>query len=138
MKFYVSAKWQLKEAVAAMQQRIRKAGHRITADWTTRAFKRDYETFEGSKKYAEEEVQAILESDILIHLSDLGGKGKYVDLGVGLAGRTIQGKPKIYVLGEKADESQFYYHPDIQRITGKPLETLEKILQEIEEEKHPR
>jgi hypothetical protein len=128
MKVYVSAKWQLKDVVSEMQRMIIDEGHSLTADWTTRAFARQYDKFALSGQYADEEAKAILEADVLIHLSDMGGKGKYVDLGCGITGAILQEHPKIYVVGNPADESQFYFHPKVKRIVGEPIYSLEKII----------
>lgn len=116
MKFYISAKWELRNVVAKMQKHLIKKGHTITTDWTNRAYSRDYDKNpKQSSEYSLEETNAILNSDILIHLSDFNGKGKYVDLGIALAGNNLQGKPLIYVVGTKANESQFYFNPAIKR-----------------------
>ena len=131
MKFYISAKWQLKDVVREMEDVLKRKGHEITSKWTERAYGRSYEeNRDMSAEYSEEEVDEILESDVLIHLSDMeGGKGKYVDLGIALAGNALQGRPQIYVLGEAANESQFYFHPEVQRIvTEDPVHTLEGVL----------
>jgi len=128
MKFYVSAKWELKEKVREINEKIRERGHEITEDWTTRAFERDYAKFDRSAEFSEREVNLILDSDILVHLSDGGGKGKYVDLGIALAGNKLQRKPlMIYVIGEETNQSQFYFHPFVKR-----RRTIEEVLDEIE------
>ena len=64
-----------------MQNYIRARGHETPADWTTRAYARNYDGDNDaqSEQFSEEEISAILDSDVFIHLSDLGGKGKYVD-----------------------------------------------------------
>jgi len=132
MKFYVSAKWHFKDLVSKMQNRIKGEGHEIVADWTKRAYARSYDEMgKQSTEFAKEEVIAILNSDILIHISDNDGKGKYVDLGIALAGNTMRDKPKqIYVIGELANESQFYFHPSVTRIVTKdPMNALEQILE---------
>lgn len=127
MKFYVSAKWQLIDRVREAHRLIREAGHEITEDWTTRAFERDYGEFDKSKEFSEREVNTILDSDIFIHFSDGGGRGKYVDLGIALAGNKLQGKPiKIYVIGRDANESQFYFHPSVYR-----RKIIEEVLEEV-------
>ena len=132
MKFYISAKWQLWDKVAEMQDLLRSMGHNIAADWTVRANARDYEEIpEQSQRFADEEVKAILESDIFIHLSDLrGGKGKYVDLGIALAGYNLQQKPSgIYVVGSKANESQFYFSTGIERVVCEdPVHSINHII----------
>lgn len=117
MRFYFSAKWDLKEIVETFQNYFTGKGHTLSADWTKRAFERDYEQFEQSSEFSEEEAQAILSSDVFVHLSDLIGKGKYVDLGIALAGNILERRPfGIYVIGEKANESQFYFNPRVKRI----------------------
>ena len=121
----------MKDRVAAMRDYLTERGHAIPVDWTVRAFERDYECFEHSARFAEEEVSAILSSDVFIHLSDGRGVGKYVDLGIALAGHTFQQKPqKVYVVGSDANESQFYFHPAVNRIVvSNPMDALEQILQ---------
>ena len=127
MKVYVSAKWHLKDQVKQIMAQLRAKGHEITEDWTERAFEREYDKFEQSGEFSERELEAILASDILIHLSDGGGKGKYVDLGIALAGKKLQGKPSIiYVVGENTNESQFYLHPYVKR-----RKTIEGVLEDL-------
>ena len=128
MKFYISAKWQMKDVVSEMVSLILYEGHEVPVDWTKRAFDRDYENFDLSSKYAKEEIDAILESDVFIHLTDVKGIGKYIDLGCALANVTLNGKPEIYIIGEKANESQFYFHPKINRIVGDPIKSLDTII----------
>ena len=130
MRFYISAKWHLKEDVAVMNSYLIQKGHKITADWTKRAFARFYEVDIGqSDRFSQEEALAILESDVFVHISDLGGKGKYVDLGVAIAGNILRGHPKIYVIGNPANESQFYFNRAVNRIVSKNyLESLDEIL----------
>jgi len=132
MKFYISAKWQMKDTVSEMIKVLKEKGHEITADWTTRASERNYGggNAEQSEKFSQEELEAILRADIFIHLSDLGGKGKYVDLGIALAGNKIRGIPReIYVVGKTANESQYYFNQAIITIaTERPVTALEMIV----------
>jgi hypothetical protein len=130
MKFYISAKWEQKEVVSKIIEMVVSNGHKVLVDWTKRAYARSYEDEkENSKNFAQEELKAILESDVFIHLSDGGGKGKYIDLGIALAGNLNNKKPKIFVVGEKANESQFYFHPNIKRISSNNiLKSITNIL----------
>lgn len=128
MKFYVSAKWDLKDRVKEIYELIRERGHEITEDWTIRAFERDYDKFEKSAEFSERETNAILDSDVLIHFSDGGGRRKHTDLGIALAGNILQGRPSIiYVLGKSTNESQYYFHPSVHR-----RRTIEEVLDEID------
>ena len=133
MKFYFSAKWQLHETISQLQNCVVSQGHEIAADWTSRAYPRDYDKFGKSSGFANEELEAILESDFFVHISDLGGKGKYVDLGIALAGNKINSKPKVFVIGNPANESQFYFHKGVNRIiTTDYFSVLEEILDKIQ------
>ncbi|MCP6719628.1 MAG: hypothetical protein KJI71_05430 [Patescibacteria group bacterium] len=127
MKFYVSAKWHFKDRVREIQEMIKLKGHEIAENWTTRAFERNYDKFERSGEFSERELDAILDSDVFIHLSDGGGKGKYVDLGIALGGNKLQGKPgRIYVLGTKTNESQHYFNSAIRR-----RKTIEDVFEDL-------
>ena len=91
MKFYLSAKWQLKEIVAKTRDYLIEKGHEVPVDWTTRAFARDYGQFKNSGKFAEEEIKAISNTDVLINFSDpKEGVGKYVDFGAGILGNVLK------------------------------------------------
>ena len=132
MKIYISAKWQLKEKVKEIQEYLTSQRHEIISKWVERAFTRDYEEFNDSGKFAEEETQAILRSDVFIHISDEGGKGKYVDLGIAIAGNKLNKKPKIFVMGKGTNESQFYFHQSVERIKTKNyLDGLKQILTKL-------
>ena len=133
MKFYISAKWDLHEVVKEIQDYLLKEGHEIIVDWTKRAFARNYsEDKEQSISFSKEEVNAILNSDVFIHLSDLGGKGKYVDLGVAITGNKLKGTPKIYVVGKGVNESQFYFYPSVNRIISEDImKSLKFILNDL-------
>jgi hypothetical protein len=130
MNIYISAKWQQHPLVSRMETLVHQYGHEMSCSWTKRAYARAYDEMSAeSAKFSQEEIQAILDSDILIHLSRGTGKGKYADLGIGIAGNTLQGKPTIYVIGPKNNESQFYFHPAIERIQAEDEYTaLEELL----------
>lgn len=132
MKFYISAKWQLKDKVKEIQDYLIQKGHKIPVDWTERAFERNYEEYSSSSEHAKEEIESILCCDVLIHLSEQSGKGKYTDLGAGITGKILKGKPEIYVLGDPANESQFYFHPFVKRLVEtNHLKGIEKILVDL-------
>lgn len=138
MKFFVSAKWDFHETVAGMQDYLKSQGHEITADWTERAYARNYaEDPKQSERFSLEEIAAITGSDIFIHLSDLGGKGKYIDLGAAIVSNILNEKPLIYVIGGKTNESQHYFHQLVKRmivedITNNYIDVTKRILEEVQ------
>jgi hypothetical protein len=131
MKFYVSAKWTEYELVGRIQLLLQQNGHEITEDWTQRAFKRNYDEYTNSGDHASDEIHAIRNADVVLHLSDGDGKGKYADVGAACMAFELQRKPSLYVLGVSANESQFYFHPAATRIlTVDVLETVRNLLDE--------
>ncbi len=142
MKFYVSAKWQLKESVDEVIQTIQQRGHTLSEDWRKHQAVKPYDAdIKVSQTYASKDVEGVLNADALIHLSDVKGVGMYVELGIALASRRLGGDyPLIYVVGKNTNESQFYFEQSVKRVS-----TLDKSLSEVTnqiidevEEKNPR
>ncbi|MFC1753897.1 hypothetical protein ACFL96_11000 [Thermoproteota archaeon] len=127
--FYVSAKWQLVDEVRRAFALIQEKGHHITEDWTTHESVKPYDKEpETSARFAELDLTGVLESDVFIHLSDGKGTGKYIELGAAMASFVYIGSPRIYIIGENNNESQFYMHPSVNR-----KKTVEEVLKEITE-----
>jgi hypothetical protein len=132
-KFYISAKWQLKDQVERIYQILREKGHEITEDWTKHECIKPYDQdLEVSSGFAEKDLTGVLEADYLIHLSDTRGIGMYVELGAALALNQLNGNPEIYVVGEENNQSQFYFHPAVKR-----RKTFEEVMEEIENNQQP-
>ncbi|MBI5806226.1 hypothetical protein HZA73_09285 [candidate division TA06 bacterium] len=59
-------------------------------------------------------MKGIRNCDVFIILSmPVDGRAKYVELGAAISSFLEKGQPLIYVLGEKTDQSVFYYHPAV-------------------------
>ena len=72
-------------------------------------------------------MQGVKDCDVFILLSDpADGRAKYAELGAAIMSRLLQGKPKIYILGEETHHSIFFYHPTVERVT-----TLEEVVRAI-------
>jgi hypothetical protein len=128
-----------------MYEILRAKGNAIARDWATEAGPRNYgENLERSAKLARAELKAVLDSTLFIHLSGMGGVGKYIELGAALASNDEfciktahgynDGMPFIYVAGQSANESQFHFNPAIKRIkTTDPVQALPAIIREAED-----
>jgi hypothetical protein len=118
MKFYVSAKWDQKDLVAQVQDMLRERGHSITEDWTKHDCVKPYDKeTQVSRAFAKADIGGVLASNVFLHLSDGGGKGKYTELGAAIAGHCILTQPqRLYVFGREANESQFYLYPTVIRV----------------------
>jgi len=128
MRFYVASSIKNKDEVQSVFEALVDAGHEVTADWTLtddipekeRDQKRDY-----MRSIAKRDFEGILESDIFILLSTPSeGRSMYVELGVAMASYEKNGKPSVFVVGPKNNESIFYFHPDI-----RCFDSLDKVLE---------
>lgn len=128
MKFYVAARFGLKDRVREIYQMLRDKGHEITADWTLHRPIKPYENNpEISQEYSREDVNGARLSDVFLLLSDEAGTGMYVELGVAILSHMERGRPKIYVVGPETSRSMFYFHPAVNR-----RRTIEEVFEEIE------
>jgi diphthamide synthase subunit DPH2 len=129
MKIYVAASFQLKERVKELYNTLQERGHEITVDWTAHKPVEPFDQNEAlSREYSVEDIEGVADSDVFILLSDVHGKGMYVELGAAIISHLRHGKPIIYVVGERNAEVMFYFHPSVNR-----RETIEDILDEIDE-----
>lgn len=127
MKFYIAAKFQLKEKVREIYTRLQEEGHEITADWTLHKSIKPYEDNPDiAQEYAIEDINAAQSCDVFVILSEEAGTGMYVELGAAISSNLKQGKPKIYIIGNHNTRSMFYFHPSVNRRNN-----LEEVLQEI-------
>ena len=100
MKIYVAAKWEIRELVLLLYDKLRSAGHAITHDWTGEEKKTLHE-------HADDDLRGVLSCDALVILPHERGKGLYTELGAALATRK-----RVFVLckGESRDWNIFLQH----------------------------
>jgi len=128
MKFYVAAKWELKEQVGEIYRTITEKGHEISEDWLKHKSIKPYdENQEISRKYSVLDVNGVRSSDVFVLLTDEDGIGMYVELGVAIMSYIARRKPRIYVIGKNLGRSMFFFHPAV-----KIRKTIEDVLEEIE------
>jgi hypothetical protein len=133
MRFYVSAKWEQKDLVQRIQQTLKRRKHTISEDWTKHRCVKPYDADEDTSAfYARADVNGVITCDVLIHLSDGGGKGKYGEFVGAIVANQLKKTPKdIYVIGRRANESQFYFHPAVERVqTTDVLSTVKELFYE--------
>ncbi|WP_042147778.1 nucleoside 2-deoxyribosyltransferase [Paucisalibacillus sp. EB02] len=122
MKFYIASGLDNKEKVQLVRDKLIKAGHTITYDWTknNRA-----STEEELREIGIQERNAVLDCDIILVLLP-GGKGTHTELGM-----AIGFEKRIHLYSrERIDPTSattFYYVDGIQRYDGE----LESFVQEM-------
>lgn len=127
MKFYVAAKWELKEQVEDIYKKIKARGHEITEDWTKHDVKKPYGgDIENSRKFSLLDVKGTRASDVFVLLTDKDGIGMYVEFGIAIMSYIVNKKPRVYVIGSNLERSVHFFHPHVRR-----KKTIEEVLDEV-------
>jgi len=128
MKIYVASKFENKEKVLEIYEKLRKNGHEITVYWTRTQAKKPYgKNSETAKKYSERDINGVKNADVFILLTtEVPGKGRFIELGAAMILNLLSGKPKIFAIGGYNTESIFFFHPVVNRV-----DSIEDVIQEI-------
>ena len=128
MKFYIAARWSLKQKVRAIHKSLKRIGHEVVGDWTLHKPIKPYDQNKIlSKQYSIEDIQGVRDCDIFLLLSSENGTGMYIELGAAILSHLEHGKPKIYIIGNYNSRSMFYFHPSVNR-----RKNLDEVLNEID------
>ncbi|MEK6903192.1 MAG: hypothetical protein AABW64_00920 [Nanoarchaeota archaeon] len=128
MKWYIAARFGLKEKVREIHGLLRKRGHEVLGDWTNHIPIKPYQKHTDlASDYSIEDVNAVKECEVFCLLSDEAGTGMYVELGVAILSNMLQKKPDVYVIGEQNTRSMFYFHPAVNRRA-----TIDDVIAEVE------
>lgn len=126
MKFYIGSGLKNYKLVNYYAKILKENGLQETYNWV-KNIKNDI-TKKDLEKYAKEETQAIVNSDIIIILLP-AGRGTHVELGMALALNK-----KIFLCSETNEEFNikntvaFYELPNIIKLVGTPDENIKKII----------
>jgi len=112
---YIASRVREKVRVRKLLTDLKEEGITSVTFWIDRENARRGKDFDidSARKISIEAVKGINKSDIFILLSDEGGTGMYVELGLALARNANSGVPKIYLLGDHRKNSVFSFHPSI-------------------------
>jgi len=126
MKFYIATRFERREEVKQIIEKLAKKGHSASLDWTEHKPTKPYaQNKDLAKEYAIDDIKGVRNCDVFVLLTDEAGAGMYVELGAAMASNLEFGKPKIFVVG-RHDSSNFFYHPVVKR-----KETIEEVLKEL-------
>ena len=129
MKIYVAGKFEKKDLILNIYKTLSEMGHSVSYDWTTHKNIKPYiENKNMAEKYAMNEVNGIIDSDIFIYLSDDKGHTLHMEFGAALMAAKINGNPIIYAVGEFNSKSPWFFNNLIKR-----RDTVEGVLKEIKE-----
>lgn len=127
MKIYVAGKFEKKEQILEIYQKLRELGHTISYDWTTHKSIKPYqENQELAQQYSNNELVGITNCDLFIFLSDEKGTTLPMEFGAALILNKTKGKPIIYTVGEYNNKSPWFFQPAVKR-----RNSVEEVLNEI-------
>jgi len=128
MKVYVAAKFNRKDEVLALFEKLKGLGHEVSFDWTVHRFIKPYdENVQTAGEYTSEDMQGVRDCDIFILLTgEEKSTGAHVELGAAILSSLERGKPIIYVVGDCDTKSMFYFHPSVKR-----KKSIDEVLEEI-------
>lgn len=143
LKAYVSGRISRQVEIQAILARLREVGIEITRDWTwTPAITNEKEAAEFRKKAyatrdpkyhqeADDDLNAVLDANVFIILTDEQGSGMYVEMGAAFAGQKLRNHPQlIYAIGPHFDRMVFYQHHTVLRVNS-----VEEIIADLGEKK---
>jgi len=129
MKFYIAARFELKNEVREIFKEIQNKGHEITLDWTTHQYITPYDqNQEISRGYSDKDIDGVKNSDVFILLVDEKTRtGVYVELGAAISSFLEHGKPQVFIVGDSFAKSMFYFHSSINR-----RNSIKEVLDEVD------
>ncbi|HSX42502.1 MAG TPA: hypothetical protein VLF59_00265 [Candidatus Saccharimonadales bacterium] len=141
MKIFVSGQIQDVEAVHDIQQKLIRAGHSITHDWTQNETGNNtmlasdadkLKDIDETARRAKLDIQGVIACDAFVLCTDNQhvGKGMYAELGAALALAVSRGTPRVYVVGAQRHMSVFYFHP-----LAVHKETIDEVIEELNAQK---
>jgi len=133
MKFYIAARFGLKDLVREMYRKIQERGHEIIGDWTVHKEAKPYDKNpELAREYATEDIDSARNCSCLVLVSDGAGTNMYAELGVAISSHLERGRPMIYIIGNYRARSMFFFHPSVNR----KFSTIEEVLDDVKNIKH--
>jgi len=129
MKFYVTGRSNNYEQVQAVFERIKKAGHEVTFEWTSLPMVKPYsENAQKAAEFAKQGIDGMVAADVYIIFAHEDGNGVYTEFGAALASHAIQGTPRIYAIGKDNQwAAMFNYHPALEW-----FDSLEEVMEVLE------
>lgn len=119
MKIYVASTITNKLNAREVMDQFHQAGHEITVNWTLEPVVDEQDRNGKAVEVGSISVRdfaGVSDSDVFVLLAEPSqGRSMYVELGLALSSHVQRGSPEIFVVGEKSDQTIFYYHPAIRR-----------------------
>ncbi len=127
MKIYISGKFERKDEILKLYERVRKLGHEISYDWTTHKDMSPWiQNPEMALGYSNNEINGILNCDVFIFIADEKGTTMLMELGAAIALQKKTGKPAVYAVGRFTERSPWFFNDAVKRKSS-----VDEVLDEI-------
>lgn len=113
-RVYIAASFEQKADVKALYERLEKAGHTITADWTVHkeivSLKSREERKALKNQYVIEDTEGVKSASVFaLIIGSRKSTGAHIELGIALGAKV----PRIILIGKPSESQLFYCHPSI-------------------------
>lgn len=130
VSFYIASRLENAEQVKEVSAVLTSAGHIHTYDWTEHGSV-PHEDKDRISEVAMLETQGVLDADLVVVIltDEPGGRGTHAELGIAI------GKDKSIIICAPDDAAfhqdgrtcAFYWHKNVVRVTGQPMEWMSEI-----------
>lgn len=127
MKWYFAGRIRHTQNFIKVAECIETQGQILAGTWLYgKSLKPYHEHAQEAQQVGDENIRAILESDVFVMVSDPEGTDMFVELGVALTRETIYpNTTRIYVIGEHGKRSLMHMHRAIRHV-----ETMKDVLEQ--------
>ena len=128
MKWYFASRTRHTQKLVEISKFLESKGETILSDWVYIGMLTPFEAnLKRVQKVAIHDVEAVLNSDIFVLISDPEGTDMFVELGVALAKHAAKLQHvQIYIVGEYAKRSLMHLHPAIRHTS-----TLKEVFNDV-------
>ncbi len=114
MKWYFASRTRHKKKLAKTTDFLESIGENVLSEWVNIKLFTSYEqNLSEVHKFSRRIVKSLLDTDVLVLISDPGGTDMFIELGVCLALKEFSNNNRLYIVGEYSKRSLMQLHPTI-------------------------
>lgn len=138
LSFYIAARFDNKEGVKRVYDKLMAKGHEVHTDWTVHEpFYPYHSDPDKCAKYSDEDIKGAMGCDVFVLLADEShngrekapshGRGMFIELGAAMSSFLLRGAPRVFIIGPDNDKAIFHFHNCVKRFN-----TIDEVLEELE------
>ncbi|MFP4402403.1 MAG: hypothetical protein ACLFPL_04175 [Candidatus Nanoarchaeia archaeon] len=127
MRIYVAGKFEEREEIRLIYNRLEELGHTIVYDWTKHSPIKPYHKNQDlALEYCEEELEGILNCDVFIGMLYKKGTTLLMEIGAAIMLAKYNPNIKIYIVGEYNTSSPWLFNSLIRR-----RDSIDEVIEEL-------